>query len=423
MKKILFSAIALVMLTACGGGDRQMYFDSNASRIYNDPNAEFDTLSYAVGMNVGLSLKLQNGDFELINDLIMETLEEELNKTEVDYDAVNANSRMMSRFSSERSRPYAMAKRMNAFVQTDRPDTLTLPELYNEEFTREGMSECFGRDIATYVRRMAFPVNTYWMYKAFEDAEAVESHNEIDSVMVITLNDVRETISSYVTNDWKEYNAERTAEWLAGIAKKDGINTAEVDGETFYYRVDEAGDGRKPKSDLDTISYEYEVYTRVGAPVESTSRRIADLKYMREQTENDPMFADSTMRAQRLAQIDAQISKLENLRVTMGNTVMKGMKEAMSLVSVGGEITVWLPSTLAYGDRGNRAVGPNDGVVLRVKLKDVVYVEPAEEGEETVAAPAPGKGNVTIMPAPRPGQKPEAGRPVVRPVPAKEEVK
>ena len=144
MKKILFSAIALVMLTACGGGDRQMYFDSNASRIYNDPNAEFDTLSYAVGMNVGLSLKLQNGDFELINDLIMETLEEELNKTEVDYDAVNANSRMMSRFSSERSRPYAMAKRMNAFVQTDRPDTLTLPELYNEEFTREGMSECIG---------------------------------------------------------------------------------------------------------------------------------------------------------------------------------------------------------------------------------------------------------------------------------------
>ena len=55
MKKILFSVVALAMLTACGGGDRQMYFDNDSSRTFNDPNAEFDTLSYAVGMNIGLS--------------------------------------------------------------------------------------------------------------------------------------------------------------------------------------------------------------------------------------------------------------------------------------------------------------------------------------------------------------------------------
>lgn len=424
MKKILFSVVALAMLTACGGGDRQMYFDNDSSRITNDPNAEFDTLSYAVGMNIGLGLSLQNKDMELINEIVHTTLAEELAKECVDYDLITENSRFMSRFSMERSRPYQMTKRMNAFVQTDCPDTLTLPEIYNEEFTRENVSKSFGYDIATYIRRMALPVNIHWVLKAMEDATVVESPAQIDSLMAMPGSNVRPVMSNYATIVWPEYNAERTREWLNGVAAQDDVRQMIVEGDTLYYRIDVAGNGQKPQSLVDTVAFDYEVYTRSGMPVESTAQRMADLKYNLEQTKTSDLFADTTMRNERMRQIEAQIERFENLRIPLKNSIIKGAQYAMQHVSVGGEITMWVPASLAYGARGNRVVGPNDGIVMRVKLNDLTVVDPEQaEVEQDGQKLTPGQSNVKVIPATRPGKAITGTKPVMHPVTKKEVVK
>lgn len=418
MKKIFIAALSLVTFASCGSGDKQMYFDSDMSRIYNDPTAEMDTLSYAVGMNVGLGLSLQNAHLNLQNDIVVATLDAELSKSAMDNAMLEENSKLMSRYNTELSRPYMMAKRTQAFIKTDRPDTLTLPEVYNEEFTPEKVSQMYGRDVAGYITRMALPVNTYWVYKAMEDATLVDSAKNIDSLMAITGNDVRTYMSNYATKDWAEYNLKRTAEWLSGVAEGDDVHSMIVEGEKLYFRVDKAGHGLRPSDIRDTVALSYEVFTRTGRPVESTAKRLEDMNKALEQT-REMMFMDESQREARIKQIEEQIENVKNLRIPLENFIIKGVQYAMKHVSEGGEITLWMPATLAYGERGNRVVGPNDGIVMCVHLKEVSkYVEEETEASEEGAAVAPAQQSVKVIPAPRPAVKklPEGKKPMMIPV-------
>ncbi|MBR5818583.1 MAG: FKBP-type peptidyl-prolyl cis-trans isomerase, partial [Alistipes sp.] len=54
------------------------------------------------------------------------------------------------------------------------------------------------------------------------------------------------------------------------------------------------------------------------------------------------------------------------------NRVIKGWTEGMKLVGVGGQITLWIPSELAYGERGAGAdIGPNQALEFKVELLEV----------------------------------------------------
>lgn len=423
MKKIFIAAFSLVALVSCGSGDKQMYFDNDMSRIYNDATAELDTLSYAVGMNVGLGLSLQNSHLELDNDILLATLDEVLSAKELDMAMLESNSELMTRYNNEISRPYMMAKRTHAMIQTDRRDTLKLPEVYNEEFTRENVAEMYGRDVAGYITKLALPVNTYWVYKAIEDAATVDSPKNIDSMMSITGNDVRTHMSNYVKDDWAKYNLERTRAWLKSIAEQDGVHQMIVEEDTLYYRVDVAGHGLRPMNIVDTVAFSYEVFTRSGRSVESTVKRVEALRNNLEQARTKMFFPDSAKREAHIKQIEEQIAKVENLRIPLSSSIIKGSQYALKHVSEGGEITIWMPASLAYGERGNRAVGPNDGIVMCVKLNGVTHVDPeAEIGPKGKAAEVSkpmkaGNSSVTVMPAKRPSgaMKPAGKKPVVIP--------
>lgn len=423
MKKIFIAAFSLVALISCGGGDKQMYFDNDMSRIYNDATAELDTLSYAVGMNVGLGLSLQNSHLELDNDILLATLDEVLSAKELDMAMLESNSELMTRYNNEISRPYMMAKRSQAMIQTDRRDTLKLPEVYNEEFTREKVAEMYGRDVAGYITKLALPVNAYWVYKAIEDAAAVDSPKNIDSMMSITGNDVRTHMSNYVKDDWAKYNLERTRAWLKSIAEQDGVHQMIVEEDTLYYRVDVAGHGLRPMNIVDTVAFSYEVFTRSGRSVESTAKRVEALRNNLEQARTKMFFPDSAKREAHIKQLEEQIAKVENLRIPLSSSIIKGSQYALKHVSEGGEITIWMPASLAYGERGNRAVGPNDGIVMCVKLNGVTHVDPEAEIEpkgkaaEVSKPMKAGNSSVTVMPAKRPSgaMKPAGKKPVVIP--------
>ena len=59
MKKLLFVIAAAALFASCGG--RDYYFAEEKAYTYTDAEAEFDTLSYAVGMNLGLNVSLNYG--------------------------------------------------------------------------------------------------------------------------------------------------------------------------------------------------------------------------------------------------------------------------------------------------------------------------------------------------------------------------
>ena len=91
MKKILFFVVVAVAFASCSAkttNENAYYFDEVVSRLYNDPNAEMDTLSYAAGMNVGLVISLQNADFELDTEAIIKLLDKELKKVNSDPELV-----------------------------------------------------------------------------------------------------------------------------------------------------------------------------------------------------------------------------------------------------------------------------------------------------------------------------------------------
>lgn len=420
MKKIFIAAFSLITLVSCGS-DKQMYFDNDMSRIYNDATAEFDTLSYAVGMNVGLGLSLQNSHLDIDNDILLATLDEVLSTKELDLAMLDSNGELMMRYNDEISRPYMMAKRTQAMIQTDRRDTLKLPEVYNEEFTREVVAEMYGRDIASYITRLALPVNTYWVYKAIKDAAVIDSPKSIDSMMSITGNDVRAYMSDYVKNDWPKYNLESTRAWLKGVAEQEGVHQMIVEEDTLYYRVDVAGHGLRPVNVVDTVAFSYEVFTRSGCSVESTAKRVEALRKNLEQARTKMFFPDSAKRETYIKQLEEQIAKVENMRIPLSSSIIKGSQYALKHVSEGGEITIWMPASLAYGERGNRAVGPNDGIVMRVKLNGVTPVDPdAEvetEGAEVAKPIKAGGSNVTVIPAKRPAGtvKSAAKKPMIVP--------
>ena len=66
MKKILFFAAVAALFASCGADTTSKtpdyYFDEEVSRLYNDPNAEMDTLSYAMGANLGEFVRTRIAD-------------------------------------------------------------------------------------------------------------------------------------------------------------------------------------------------------------------------------------------------------------------------------------------------------------------------------------------------------------------------
>ena len=60
----------------------------------------------------------------------------------------------------------------------------------------------------------------------------------------------------------------------------------------------------------------------------------------------------------------------------VANRVIKGWTEGLGLLGEGGEATFFIPAELAYGPRGNRAIGPNSTLIFDVTVHKVAkFVE------------------------------------------------
>ena len=393
--KRLFFIVAAALAVSCGSKSPEMHFDKGTGRAYYNPELEMDTLSYSVAMNIGLGLRFQPTSIDFNYETLIEAMKAEMAKESVDMQFIESNKATMNRFSEERLRPYTLAKRMAMGAE----EGANLPELFDDgEFSRENLSRYFGHDIAEYIRRMGFEVNMYWVYKAIGDAAAMEGDTLDESALLISQDAMRKCLNGYFQVGYKNYMTDRTREWLADVAAQRDVNMMVVENDTLYYRVDVAGNGVRPRTLRDTVAFSYDVYTQRGALVESLDKRVASLREALDKTE-----ADTTMNAQikdvRLNHIRKQLDEAENLDIVLGRAMIKGSQYGIQNIGEGGTITLWLPASLAYGERGNKAVAPNEGVVMTISLKSVKYGKSDEEiAAEKMAMPSIKKVDAALSP-------------------------
>ena len=408
MKKILFFASVAVALASCGttpSTNDTYYFDQEVSRLYNDPNAEMDTLSYATGMNMGLVISLQNADFGVDTESVIALVDDELKSVVTDKEKFDEINEYMTKYSTELVRPYMMAKRMNERVETDRPDTLSLPELYNETYTREGFTEALVVVFADNIRKQRLNVNLHWVYEAMRDATAVSQKSDIDSLMALPERTFMAVLANYTNNELPAYNLGLTEKWLENVASKRNVvalNNAKGEATGAYYRINKEGGETKPSADNDTIAVKYAVYSRTGTLLESNEMFVQQLTKQREALVENQMIGE-TMRQTYLDQIDAELANSDVRRMTLKTFMQKDVQEALKLIGNGGSITIWMDAQKALGFRARQLLPVNEAVVVDVELVDVknmpivplptsnVVRLPAKDAIKEGAVPAAGK--------------------------------
>jgi FKBP-type peptidyl-prolyl cis-trans isomerase FkpA len=302
-----------------------------------------DSLSYAVGADMGQSLVFGMKDFNLDNDIVVENIKSFYKNGDILGEDIKAVREKMMEFQYTLLMPYMNAKRMNDFVKTDCPDTLpALPELYNETFTRELVSEMMGKNMGAAIKSLQEEINMRDVLRAIDDVKTLNGPEEADSLLRMTGEQIRNAFNQYTQRMQAKAQAERekamaenaeaSAKWLAEVETMEGVKKTESG---ILYRIDREGSEVMATEDTDVVLVNYEGKTSDG--------EVFDSSYERGEPISFPL-----------------------------NRVIKGWTEGMKLVGVGGQITLWIPSELAYGERGAGAnIGPNQALEFKVELLEV----------------------------------------------------
>lgn len=419
MKKFLFSLALVATLCSCGNnGPRDYYFMDNEQKMQNNPEAEFDTLSYAIGMNFGMNLFVQQKDINYIGDIVYQAIEDEVMKEVVDLEFIKQNRAKMVKYNKEYIRPYMMAKQSNMrklMMNPEATDTVEIPELYNEEFTPEVVSQNIGYDMGNHLREVSYPANLHWIFKAMKDAESLNGIvSANDSTLMLSPVMMTQALRKYYTEDLLTINAERSRKWIANIATKSDVEPLIVANDTLYYRIENLGNDIKPTQLTDTVQITYEVYTSRGVLIESTNDRAQSVRDNIAEVREDANITDS-VRNIRIAELEERLDKVAKPKMPISFLKLRGAQECLQLIGEQGEVTIWMPASMAYGTQGNRSVQPNEAVVMNIQLHRV-----AEGVANDNLTPRPGNGIIKTLP-----QKDamKAGKPVViNPVPEKKEL-
>lgn len=333
---------SVVMLASCGGN----------GLISKGNPSELDTLSYALGANIGYGMKYEMSDipfdFKAIANGINEAALDKADLTQ--EEAIDLLREYFMNSRGERAQAVAEKYAREDSIRLASGDTTKVarvaadPDMFASEEEREQISYAFGVDVGTNVKNSGIPIQLYWL------CEGIVNINEGNAKL--NEDQINEFLQNYFTVVRPQQIAERSAAWLAKVEKKSGVQKTESG---LLYKVVKAGDDSvKATDDRDVVVVHYKGTTDDGT--------VFDSSYERGEPAEFPL-----------------------------NHVIPGWTEGMKLVGKGGKIILWLPSELAYGPRGaGRNIGPNQALQFEVELLDVKpFAEetPAEEAA-TEAAPA-----------------------------------
>ena len=381
MKKIFFAVALIATLVSCGKNDK-LYFAEVENLTYNDPNAEFDTLSYAMGMNYALYLQLKAPELNYDNEVMAQTFINALNKGFISFTDLESLQKELS----DRLAPYQNAMRQRMFAPAN--VTTIVPEIFDENFTSEMLTEKMARVNANMLLLQHIPFNSHYIAEGIRDVKEIQADSLINKSTKIPV----EVAMQHIRTKMNQNITVSANAWLEGIATKPSVQSLDVDGKTIYYRIDNAG-GVKPESQ-DSISVNYALYSYRGRLVESTDSRLEMAREAADKLKQDTTITDDVRNA-RLEMINKQVDQMLNQKIVLDQFRIKAIKHCLPLIGEGGKITIWAPSMFA--PRAQTLI-PGEAVVITVELNKITknaaapkVLTPAQPAPTAVEGQAPGK--------------------------------
>ena len=204
----------------------------------------------------------------------------------------------------------------------------------------EKRSYALGMEYGSQLRSNSVEVDTDLLIKGFQDAIS-------GGKTLLTAEDARAAVTELSAEQKRKMTEARKAEadknkkdgeaFLAENKKKEGVVTLPSG---LQYKILKAGEGNKPAAG-DTVVCNYRGMLLNGTEFDSS--------YKRNQAPKFPV-----------------------------NRVIKGWTEALQLMPVGSKWQLFIPSDLAYGERGTgTTIGPNTTLIFEVELLSMEKSQPA----------------------------------------------
>ncbi len=216
---------------------------------------------------------------------------------------------------------------------------------------KEKLSYSIGFDMGSSIKRNGIDVDPNIVTKAIKDALSGGKPLMTEKEMRESINALQKDMAAKQQERMKglgDKNKKEGEAFLAENRKKEGV-AALPSG--LQYVILAEGKGKQPKT-TDTVTVQYR-----GTLIDGTE---FDSSYKRGQPATFAL-----------------------------NQVIKGWTEGVQLIKEGGKIRLFVPSELAYGDRGAGAqIGPNAALIFEVEL---LSVGQAPQGEPQSRATVTGK--------------------------------
>ena len=241
---------------------------------------------------------------------------------------------------------------------------------------KDKASYSIGYDIGGTFKKQNVELNADALFAGLKDAlankDGLLTKEEREKTLELFQKEMMEKQVA-VAKEAATKNAAEGEKFLAENKKKDGVKTT---ASGLQYKVLKEGSGASPK-ETDTVVTNYKGTLLDGTEFDSSYKR------------NEPMTFPV-------------------------NRVIKGWTEALQLMKPGAKFQLFIPSSLAYGERGaGRDIGPNATLIFEVELLSIKPPEPAATVAPGAAAPPPA-----TTPAAKPSPSVSAATTPVKPSPS-----
>lgn len=332
MKKnlLLVAVICATLFASCGDN----------KGLQKGSLSKFDSLSYALGVNIGEGTGQQFADIPFNYNEVDKGLE----------DSAFDKSKMTKEESTNIVQDYFMTKkgpRAEAIAARNAADSTITPvvadpDMFSSEEERDSVSYALGSDIGANIKDSKLPLHMVWVIKAMKDSR--------EGNATMTNEEAIAFLQNYFTVVIPAENKEASDKFLAKIEKKSGVKKTESG---ILYKITREGDSELiATDDRDVVLVNYKGTTRLEKQFDSSYKESVDE--------------------------DGKTVELATPVEFPLNRVIPGWTEGMKLVGKGGAITLWIPAELAYGERGaGRDIGANEALRFDVEIVDVKpFVEP-----------------------------------------------
>jgi FKBP-type peptidyl-prolyl cis-trans isomerase FklB len=221
---------------------------------------------------------------------------------------------------------------------------------------KEKASYAIGLELGTSLKKGKMEINTDTLQKGLKDglsgAKPLLNEEQVKETMTALQKDMMDKQAA-ANKEAGEKNAAAGEKFLAENKKKDGVKTT---ASGLQYKVVKEGAGASPK-ETDMVITNYKGTTLDGTEFDSSYKR------------NEPATFPV-------------------------NRVIKGWTEALLLMKPGAKYELYIPASLAYGERAvGKDIGPNSTLIFEVEL---VNIKPPDA---TPTPPPPGAANKPTMPS------------------------